>query len=289
MVDDQAVAITDCAPDDSQSTTAFQDAAGCETTFYHYLSSGQSYGAARWKYKFPGEPEIVLSECLQDNDLLYVHQVRIAGYENNDEALVSFPKTEIYIDTPNDKLVVSEAQVREGAAEIPYTFQKNMKVASGEIFFEEGSCEKLMKQNSVDRYLRGDGISTFDNILGEAESLNQGDGCSSEIVWHEDSAAFNQTAYWTKFVLYGPSTYACVKRRTVAATKSVVRDDSVVISTEEQSGYEDNAKTVDVDSGKGLNTSQLIGNCNVLGWPSSYPSQISPNKRVVYLNQWGWQ
>ncbi|WP_165791928.1 hypothetical protein [Thalassospira marina] len=300
MVDDQAVAITDCAPDDSQSTTAFQDAAGCETTFYHYLSSGQSYGAARWKYKFPGEPEIVLSECLQDNDLLYVHQVRVAGYENNDEALVSFPKTEIYIDTPNDKLVVSEAQVREGAAEIPYTFQKNMKVSTGEIFYEDGSCTKMMNQNSVDRYLRGDGISTFDNILGEAESLNQGNGCTTAITWGPDyHDQYQQPTNWQTQNVCGSYSYTDYRNEDHVAQatdyyhcswtladgkKTVKRDDGEVIGEVLSNTCKSAPKQFirsEPNNPSFIRTISWYG-----GW--SYPTLSAVDKSNC-ATTWGWQ
>jgi hypothetical protein len=305
MVDDQAVAITDCAPDDSQSTTAFQDAAGCETTFYHYLSSGQSYGAARWKYKFPGEPEIVLSECLQDNDLLYVHQVRVAGYENNDEALVSFPKTEIYIDTPNDKLVVSEAQVREGAAEIPYTFQKNMKVSTGEIFYEDGSCTKMMNQNSVDRYLRGDGISTFDNILGEAESLNQGNGCQTQITWGPDTHAtyaLSSSNYYNAGNVCGTTTLSfnyssgdndfsgtnstanhCAFTDAIG-TKSILRDDGEVIGEPVSASCRATSSAPSIRNYRTQNGGQSI---QFRPFGPAYPALTIAIKSQCIVN-WGW-
>lgn len=184
-MDGEMVAITECAPDQAQGTEVFQDPTGCDTTFYHYISSGQSFGSGRWKYQFSGEPEVVLSECLQDNDIEFTHQVRIADYQNNDDALVSTPKTEIYIETSGGEVIVSQAQVREGAVEIPYVFQQALEVATGELFYEEESCEKWMRRNNVERYLRGDGVSTFDRVLGEAEALSQGDGCDVVISWEE--------------------------------------------------------------------------------------------------------
>jgi hypothetical protein len=178
--------ITECQPIDNQSAELVKDTNGCDTTFFHYLSSGESYGSTKWKYQFAGKPEITLTSCIQDNDVKYDHQTRINGYEHHDTQLFSYPKTEIYIEAFGREEMVSGPQVREGAPQLDYVFQQNVLVATGEIFYEgDTSCEKFMRRNDVDRYLKGDLVSVYDDVKGEGEALSQGDGCDVVITWEE--------------------------------------------------------------------------------------------------------
>jgi hypothetical protein len=100
--------------------------------------------------------------------------------------LFSYPKTEIYIEAFGREEMVSGPQVREGAPQLDYVFQQNVLVATGEIFYEgDTSCEKFMRRNDVDRYLKGDLVSVYDDVKGEGEALSQGDGCDVVITWEE--------------------------------------------------------------------------------------------------------
>ena len=178
--------ISDCKPIEDVSAELFKETAGCETTFFHYLSAGESYGSTKWKYQIDGKPEITLTSCIQDNAVTYTHQTRINGYEHHDSLLYSEPKTEIYIQSGGQEVMVSDAQVRSGAPQLDYVFQQTVLVATGEIFYEtDASCEKFMRRNDIDRYLKGDLVSVFDDVKGEGEALSQGDGCQAVVIWDE--------------------------------------------------------------------------------------------------------
>lgn len=170
--------ISECMPIENQTANLVKDPEGCDVTFFHYLSSGESYGSTKWKYQLEGKPEITLTSCVQDNAVKYKHQTRINGYEHHDSLLYSEPKTEVYIEANGGEVMVSEAQVRDGAPHLEYVFQKSLLVATGVLFFEnDTSCEQFMRQNNIDRYLKGDLVSVYDDIKGEGEALSQGDGC----------------------------------------------------------------------------------------------------------------
>lgn len=285
MLDGQETYISECKPIEDVTAELVKDAAGCDTTFFHYLSTGESYGSTKWKYQIEGKPEITLTSCIQDNAVKYTHQTRINGYEHHDSQFYSEPKTEIYIEANSQEVMVSEAQVRSGAPQLDYIFETSVLVATGEWFFESAtSCEKFIRQNITDRYLRGDTTTIYDHVVGEGEPLSDGDDCKTTIVWDEDNASFsrNSNRVWktgqtcsegsggyecrtTQYYMY----YCYSKRTTPASFEIKRRTDGVVIQFDEKSGSKQNSW-----SGK--------NGCN---YPS-YPSSIPGSTRANYEAQW---
>jgi len=292
-IDGKEVWITECQPIEDSSAELVKDTQGCESTFYHYQSAGQSFGSAKWKYQIEGKPEITLTACVQDNDVEYPHQVRIADYEDHDTQLFSYPMTEIYIDTPVGEELVSGAQVRDGAPEIPYTFQQNLLLATGELFFEgEESCEQFMRRNEIDRYLTGDGVNVYDHILGEGEALSQGDGCDPKITWELNPRFSRSHGYITSITSAQwengkrDRDIGCRSHRIVDAEYKLVRSaDGIVIHSETQtaSTY---SQTVANDQGfYGGERNHFY--CTRVGYPG-YPSSIPGSTRANYEANWGW-
>ena len=299
--------ISECKPIENVTAELFKETAGCETTFFHYLSAGESYGSTKWKYQIDGKPEITLTSCIQDNAVTYDHQTRINGYEHHDSLLYSEPKTEIYLQADGQEVMVSEAQVRSGAPQLDYVFQQSVLVATGELFYEtDSSCEKLMRRNDIDRYLKGDLVSVYDDIKGEGEALSQGDGCNTVVVWGNEShrrwnapqnytgSVCGKTTYtvwhaaqgsdgdsWTDHPSYGNHCNYTAS----TATQKIVRDDGIQIggsvnkSCETVSGYPSYSQS---------------GHAGTYQWSITYRSNSggfpahSNTVKSNCLGAWGW-
>lgn len=255
--------ISECMPIENRTANLVKDPEGCDATFYHYLSSGESYGSTKWKYQLEGKPEITLTSCVQDNAVKYAHQTRINGYEHHDSLLYSEPKTEIYIEANGSEVMVSEAQVREGAPELQYVFQQSVLVATGELFYEnDDSCEQFMRRNDIDRYLKGDLVSIYDDVKGEGQALSQGDGCDSVITFDNErlsrslgggsyvptnttcsGGSGDSEPHCNQHGVYRQTAYSTL---TVAINKSVIRSDNAQIGeTQTADCARSNPKSVD--------------------------------------------
>lgn len=302
-IEGKEVWITECQPIEDSSAELSKDTQGCESTFFHYISSGQSFGSAKWKYQIEGKPEITLTACVQDNDVEYPHQVRIADYEDHDTQLFSYPMTEIYIDTPVGEELVSGAQVRQGAPQLPYTFQQNLLLATGELFFEgESSCEQFMRRNEIDRYIRGDGVSVFDHVLGEGEALSQGDGCDPEVTWGNyktwtgGSCGSSSYTYTETYNLGGGDGYAkrnhtvsiadYCNRASLDGTKRIIRTDGIEIGEPEVNTCELVHRAPSRGQKRSGNDYWIESKANSYNYPTE--AHFTNGVKSTCMGNWGW-
>lgn len=288
MLDGQETYISECKPIEDVTAELVKDSGGCETTFFHYLSTGESYGGTKWKYQIEGKPEITLTACIQDNAVKYTHQTRINGYEHHDSQFYSEPKTEIYIEANGQEVMVSEAQVRSGAPQLDYTFEQSVLAATGEWFFESPtSCEKFIRQNITDRYLRGDTTTYYDHVIGEGQPLSDGDDCQSKVVWDTENPTYSRkrTDHIETFTECGENgggsycreqhrkVYTCYSTRTETARYSVTRrTDGAVINADENTLSHSNINV------------ERVNPCSYPDYPSSIPALDKSDKEYIW---WG--
>jgi hypothetical protein len=171
--------VTECTPDTAGKSALVKTVAGCESRFVHNLSAGQSFGMERTYYTGASGTAVYVSECLQ-SEVTYTHKIEggdIHGYEAHDDQLYGFAKTKLYIDgTQIGKVEVSPAQVREGAVQVPYVFQRSEKALTGEVTYE--GCNSIAARNNVEVYARPDG-STFSKVTGAAAPADPVNSCTT--------------------------------------------------------------------------------------------------------------
>src|SRR5258708_12424309 len=86
--------LTDCEPsrtpgDEANPSTTVT---GCETTFFTYVSQGQSFGSWRYFYQFTGSAPVYFTACLQSTTA-YPIQSDIQAYAYNNPQKTPQPKT----------------------------------------------------------------------------------------------------------------------------------------------------------------------------------------------------
>jgi hypothetical protein len=169
--------VTDCQPSQAPGDTASAQTTtqGCETTFFHYIAQGQSFGAWRYYYQFSGGQPVYLTGCVQSTTV-YPQQIEIQGYQYNDPQKTAQPKTAIYILPPIGRVDVSPAQVRDGAPNIAYTFEKTTYNAHPNSMFWVG-CEAWQPTDQTDTYLRPDNTEVS-YIVGAGPNADMGDQCT---------------------------------------------------------------------------------------------------------------
>lgn len=168
--------VTDCEPSQSSGdeTTVQATTNGCETTFFNYIDQMQSVGAQRFYYEWDGGSPIYVTACLQSS-VVYPMQSEIQGYAYNDPQKTAQPKTALYIMPPVGRVDVSPAQVRAGAADIAYTFEKTTVSGLPNQIYYQG-CEEYEPTNSVDYYLRPD-KTEVSYVTGPGPTSDLGDHC----------------------------------------------------------------------------------------------------------------
>jgi hypothetical protein len=193
--------LTDCAPsqDAADEATPTTTVAGCETIFFNYLDQGQSYGAWRYFYQFAGGSPVYLTSCLQSTTV-YPQQTEIQGYLYNDPAKTAQPKTAIYIMPPVGRVDVSPAQVRTGAANVAYRFERETNNARPSSIFWVG-CEAWQPTDLTDTYLRPDNTEVS-YLIGAGPNVDMGDQCTRTTQYQTvyAYASVDQQGY-----LYGPA------------------------------------------------------------------------------------
>ena len=147
--------ITECTPVAEEATGLAATVEGCESVFFHNVSAGQSFGANRWFYQFTNGVKTFVTGCQQSTQT-FTHQSEIQGYENYDVGKYALPKTAIYINSPVGRVDVSAAQVRDGAAQIAYSFKEQKTVSLPEAATYDG-CNKYVPSALSDIYKRPDG------------------------------------------------------------------------------------------------------------------------------------
>jgi hypothetical protein len=104
-----------------QSLALQSTAQGCEGEYHHDYDDGKSYIKQRWYHTLSGTPTYVTG-CLR-SDAYLVHQIAVKGYQHDDGAKTSKPKTAISIIPPHGQpLEISRPQVRPTSQPIPYVY-----------------------------------------------------------------------------------------------------------------------------------------------------------------------
>lgn len=246
-VDGASQYITECAPDPDTQVALQKDAAACAGTFYHYTEAGQSYGAARWYHSLYGSQSYV-TQCQQDTATVYAHQIDIVSYSHNDATKISQPMTRIHFNAGGGvgDVEVSAAQVRAGAAEIPYTLTGAETRATGEVSYT--GCDKYTLNANYNVYSRIEidgGTMAYEENTGAAAPTGPSNACSTSVstTWNRTSPSSIRHTYlvngqdplarcgtfWqdgtltAKAVAYASSTYE--------GTRTVTREDGEVQST----------------------------------------------------------
>jgi hypothetical protein len=193
--------LTDCSPSQSagDEVTPATTVSGCETTFFNYIDQGQSYGAWRWFYQFAGGSPVYITSCLQSTTV-YPQQVEIQGYLYNDPQKTAQPKTDIYINTPVGRVDVSPAQVRPGAANVAYLYERTANTARPSSMYWVG-CEAYQPTDKTDTYQRPD-LTEVSYLVGPGPVVDMGDQCTRTIQYQTvyAYAAVDQTGF-----IYGPA------------------------------------------------------------------------------------
>ena len=142
--------VSGCTPD----TTGTQIVGTTENcSIRHDLQASVSYQQKRYYYNQAGT-QIWLPEGCVDSEINYPHQLEIMGYEHHDEQKFSYPKMKITIDTPSGEQTVASGVVLDGSAQIPYVFDRNSTIGTGE--FEYSGCNRREKRQISDIYKRAD-------------------------------------------------------------------------------------------------------------------------------------
>ena len=168
--------LTDCEPSQTpgDEATPSTTVAGCETTFFTYVSQGQSFGSWRYFYQFAGSAPVYLTACLQ-SPTAYPIQSEIQGYAYNDPQKTAQPKTALYIMPPGGRVDISAAQVRAGAANVAYTFVRTTNNARSGANYWVG-CEAYQPTDQTDTYARPD-ATQVSYVVGAGPTADMGDQC----------------------------------------------------------------------------------------------------------------
>jgi len=174
--DNQAEYISNCTPDTENAVALTKTGSGCETTFFHNVSAGQSNGAARFYHTLNGSPEYVTT-CEQDTDVTYAHEESTVSWQHNDVTRSSQPLTRLYFNAPGvGEVEVSSAQVRAGAPDVGYTLSTTEVRATGTTY-TDGSCDKYTENANFDVWLRADNTE-FEEQKSVAASTGPTNACA---------------------------------------------------------------------------------------------------------------
>jgi hypothetical protein len=192
--------LTDCEPSQTSGdeATPSTTVTGCETTFFTYISQGQSFGSWRYYYQFTGSAPVYLTACLQSTTA-YPIQSEIQGYAYNDPQKTAQPKTALYIMPPAGRVDISAAQVRDGAANIAYTFVRTTNNARGDAMYWVG-CEGDQPTDQTETYARPD-LTQVSYVVGAGPTVDMGDQCTRTTQYQTIYAYASVDSYG---YVYGP-------------------------------------------------------------------------------------
>lgn len=168
--------ISECEPVADESTSLVATVEGCESVFYHNLSAGQSFGANRHYYSWDGGATRTYVNNCQQSTVSFQHQSEIQGYEYHDPEKYGLAKAAIYIMPPIGRVDVSAAQVREGAAQIPYTFARTTTIPKADQKYWE-ACNAYTPTEITDYYKRPDATEAA-YVKGPGASVGPVDECT---------------------------------------------------------------------------------------------------------------
>lgn len=171
--------INDCTPDQALAQDLQKTGQGCETTFFHNISAGQSFGSARWYHTLSGSPTYV-TVCQQDDAVTYAHQNETTGYQHDDTAKISKPLTRIHFMSPVGDIEVSGPQVREGAPEIAYVLDRQEVQTTGEVSYT--GCDKYQERANMNIYRRAD-ATEYSEVASPASPLGPTNACTISTSW----------------------------------------------------------------------------------------------------------
>ena len=243
-----ALWISECEPATDEGTDIVATVNGCESIYYHYLASGQSFGANRHYYSFDGGASRTYINSCQQSTTAYPHKSEVQGYEYHDPEKYGFAKTAIYIDAMIGRVDVSAAQVREGAPQLAYIFVRQTMAAQPDKKYWEG-CNAYTPTALTDIYKRPDNTEVG-YAIGPGTPTGPVDECSR--------VTQNQTIYTQTKVNYNqwaPNTQVC---------------GSSCVSV----GF---ATTMNLGSNWASFTSCAIG----AGWSASFSHMLQPQNRIA--------
>lgn len=146
-----------CTPITAEGQSLVKERCTGASYYVHDLTAGQSFGMSNWYYKSFADhsTKIYVSSCTKDTSIVFAHQTRINGYVNDDTTRTAKPKTEIYFSDAGDEVIVSAAQIRAGAPDLPYSLTSaNVTVADGTTI--QVGCETHQNTALHDVYTRPD-------------------------------------------------------------------------------------------------------------------------------------
>jgi hypothetical protein len=166
--------ITPCRPD-TTSAAIMTTTEGCENpaTWLHDKAAGVSYALERDYYVRDGE-RVYLNDC-HPGSTTYPHQVENAGWENHDDQLYALERSRIYITPPSGRYVIAASEILDGAPQMPYVYERQDTVPTGEVYYE--GCSAWTKTALSEVYTRPDG-TTFTKPLGEGAPQGPREACT---------------------------------------------------------------------------------------------------------------
>lgn len=195
-----ALWISECEPVQESATDLVATVEGCESIFFHYIDAGQSFGAQRFYYSFDGATRTYVTGCEQST-VAYPHQTEIQGYEYHDPEKYGLPKTALYINTGVGRVDVSPAQVRAGAAHLPYIYVRQTTAALPDQKYWEG-CNAYAPTALTDVYKRPDNTEVS-YAVGAGTPTGPVDECSrvtqTQTVYAYTNGAGYPTHFWIGF------------------------------------------------------------------------------------------
>ncbi|WP_142850705.1 hypothetical protein [Telmatospirillum sp. J64-1] len=153
-VDGMEQYITDCTPD-TTGTAIIATTEGCENpaTWEHDFSAGISYARERHYYMRNGVREYITS-C-QNSTTTYTHQIETVGWQNHDGQRYAYPLSTVYITPPSGRFNIKSGEVLQGAAQVPYIFERNQNIGTGK-WSEITGCSGFQEVERFEVYKRPD-------------------------------------------------------------------------------------------------------------------------------------
>ncbi|RED44114.1 hypothetical protein [Aestuariispira insulae] len=147
---------------------------GCVGVFEDDFASNVTYATQRHYYIDGNNTPQYVNQCAKDDTLQYPLQTRVNGYECHDDKLQCDPKTELYAVVNGAEFIRSEAQVRDGATPVPYTY-----IAEADIPDEVSyiGCDKTTTTVRTEQYLRPDG-EQINKIIGVGDTVGPVFACT---------------------------------------------------------------------------------------------------------------
>lgn len=231
---------TPCAPDASGSVTISATTNNCDNPamWEHNLATGQSYGMERYYFMDGATPRYV-TQC-QKNTTMYPHQQEITGYQPHDGQLFAYPLTTVYITPPTGRYNIKTSEVLQGAVQQPYELTGTSTVANGQASYV--GCDKYAETDLVEQWKRPD-LTVYQKAIGSGTPVGPTYSCAG--------SGATAAADWTKMdEIRGCSVGGCTgysdgicnrwlnsfyKNGLYQATRSLKRDDGVVISSQTKS------------------------------------------------------